>query len=244
MATPTHKISVLADGSLSLNIGTQYYQLKDDFGIWGQPRTCAFGGCPAVVPFIDDADTIFDLHWQLYTYAINKGMSLNAIVNTMEDAAALMNTTGVTTNHNYLTGENADAPDARLDKLRGMCLDTYGGYDDGVSVYLDHLDGNNPPLMKAGRPRPTSIENVIPEDYSILPSMPQYRHLFIVCKNVKWKPATQTLDYGAFDNGLIRSWTGDNVPYTFFPLVSQKSIVKLPLNWFNKVTSIQSPYRH
>lgn len=233
----------------------QYYQVVDDYGIWGRPRDCAYGGCPGVAVMIDDPDTFFDLHWQMYLVAINQGMRLNNISGLMGSETALMNKTGVGNNRkNYILHEDLNAPDnPRLDKLRSFCLNTHAGHDDGINVYLDHFDGNNLPPMAidplTGKEfsRPRTVEEIIPEHYLILPSMPKYRHLFLDCNTVKWKVDTSTLEYGWFTYGIQRDWIGDNLPHSFFPFVSEKKDVIVSLKKFKKLplgSAFPSPFRH
>lgn len=222
----------------------QFYQMGDDFQILGKPRDCSYySSCPGVMVLLDEPDTFFTFDWQMYLVAINKGMRLNNIAEMMGNNTEFMNGTGVGNNRrNYITGEDLDAPlDPRLKKLLTCALNTHMGWDDGTNMYLSYLDGNNPPPMKSGRPRPRNVNEVIPEDYLYLPQT--HKWLFIDCNTVKWDNANQRLDYGTAPNGLIRDWLGDNTPHIFFPLVSTKSQIVTPLSKWNKI-SFRSVFRH
>lgn len=231
----------------------QLYQIGDDWKFLGGIRVCAYGGCPGVATLIDQADTIFDKDWQYFLVAINIEMRLNNISNAMGTEAALMNKTGSGNpdRRDWILQENLDASkDCQLDKLRSFCLNTHAGWDDGTYAYLKTMDGNNPPPMKINPdtglpyPRPQTISEIVPEHYLYLPKT--HRHLFLDCTNVKWKPETETLDYGSFGNGTVRDWIGDGRIHTFFPFSSKYGDVKVPLSKLNKIplgSPFPSPFR-
>lgn len=224
--------------------GYALYQLRDDYATDGGPRSCSFGGCPAVVDFVDNPpDVFFTKDWQYYLWAINKEMWANnssAIVSLMGYTKAFMNRTGIDNpedeRRNYLTQSHLDAPkDPATDKFRSMNLNTHLGRDDGTWMYPLALNGTQPPPMKPGRTRPQTLASVNPDDYLIMPwTHPFY---FIDCVNVKWKPDTQTLDYGQFANGAVRSYApyNDGLPHTLFPFVTSFMNVKTPLGWWRKL---------
>lgn len=258
MALLSKHIDVFSDGSYSIEIpevinGVQLYQYGDDIQALGKARDCAVGGCPGVMILwypVDDAppDTVFDIHWQLYLYAINMepsnntAMSVAAISALMGDKKALMNSTEP--HRNYLTGGGVGDPDPNLDKLRTFGLNTHAGYDDGVYVYTLTMNGNIAPPMKAGKPRPTSISTIVRDDYLILPET--HRYLFLDCNSVQWKSNPRRLSYGPFPNGILRPWIGDNRIHTFFPLVSKYSVIKTPLKNWKKLppnSPFPSPFR-
>jgi len=98
----------------------------------GEPRGCASLGCPAVQVLQDAPDTILTRQWQYYLYAINLGMSMNAIIALMGDSKALLNNTGIGSDPpraNYLTGNNLTQSPPRLDKLRTFSLNTHTGVE-------------------------------------------------------------------------------------------------------------------
>lgn len=235
------RIHVFSNGSYQVEfVGKQLYQIGDDLQFRGEVRSCASIGCPAVVVLIDEADTVFDKYWQYYEIAINWGMELNNIANLNREGTALMNNTGagVPDRRDWIMEENLSAPkDCQLDKLRSFCLNAHLGYDDGTYAYLEHMDGNNPPLMKINPatgipyPQPESISEIVPNHYLMLPSDPVYRPYFLECTNVKWKP-DQTLDYGSFPHGVMGS---DGRLHTYFPFVSVKREVKVLLSKVNKL---------
>lgn len=260
------QIHSFSDGSIQIQQiepQQQLYQIGDDIKFFGKRRDCSSGGCPSVAVLYDQADTVFTKDLQYYLIAINLGenpgepnMKLNNISNTMGTAALLMNKTGAGApdRRDWILEENLTAPkDCQLDKLRSMCLNTHKGWDDGVYAYLETMDGNSPPQMAINPstglpyPRPQSISEIVPHHYLMLPSNPIYRPLFLDLTNVKWKPDTQSLDYGPFDNGITRSWIGDKRPHTFFPFISKRGPVKIPLSKLNKITlgsSFPSPFRN
>lgn len=247
--SPSKRILVYPDGTYKIErFDLKLYQIGDDLKFLGEIRSCAYGGCPGVATLIDEADTVFDKYWQFYEIAINWGMSLNNISNLNGTAAALMNKTGSGNpdRRDWILGENLSAEkDCQLDKLRSFCLNTHYGHDDGTFAYLEHMNGNNPPLMKIDpstgkpHPQPESIEEIVPDHYLMLPSNPIYRPYFLDCTNVKWKPDTQTLAYGSFAHGLLGE---DGKLHSFFPFVSEKSEVKVPLTKLNIVDSFPSPF--
>lgn len=220
--------------------------MGDDYQVFGGPRECASGGCPAVVTLPDERtsrpDTEFEAQWQYYVYAINKGMSLNAIIALMGSGKALFNTgKGIPPRRNALTGNMGNGIWPRLDKLRTFGLNTHALKNLGNdTLQLLTMDGNNYPLLKAGKSYPRNLSQVNPDDYFYMPQT--HRWLFLDCTNVKLKLGGK-LDYGPFAHGLIRDWIGDNTPHSFFPLVSKYTNI-CPAREWNLVTGeFPSPFR-
>ena len=226
--------------------GYSLYQYGDDFQVMGGARGCAYGGCPGVMPLPDERsagpDTIFSKQWQFYVYAINLGMSLNAIIVLMGDSKALFNNTGFGGSeqfNNYLTGNIGYPKDPRLDKLRTFGLNTHACKPVEGGLQLLTMDGTKNPALKPGKTYPNSLQEINPEDYLYLPKT--HRWLFLDCNNVKWKP-DGSLGYGPFANGILRDWLPDNRIHSFFPLVSTRINI-CPISDWNKVTSFPSPFR-
>ena len=251
--SPSRTLTFYSDGSYKLEDvqsilppGYSYYQCGEDkqlTELWeGDFRGCSAGGCPGVVPLRSHPDTIFDEHWQFYVWAINEPMELSHKIALMGTSKAMFNNTGIPPRKNALTGNDGDGLWPRYDKFRTFVRNTHAGYDDGNYFYPLVMDGNNPPPMKPGKPRPGSVSEIVRSDYLYLPE--DYRHLFVVCNNVKTKLGDVQSIF-PFDNGARYTWTGDEEMYSFMPFASWFSPeeLKTPLHWWNKVTSIQSPYR-
>jgi len=260
----------------------QLYQYGDDYQVLGDARACAAGGCPAVMVLRDAPDTEFDMHWQFFVYAINEGMSVNAIIAVMGNSKALFNNTGFGTSPgraNYISGNNLSGKPPRLDKLRTFALTAHaGGEVNSLAVALAAIletaratltgrasfamvrsslvsltavnalevktfDGNNPPPMIPGRPRPQTLANVRLEDYLITPE--RNPELFMDCTNVAWKANPKRLGYGPFANGAKRSWLPDDRIHSFFPLVSKYRVVSPLKNWIKLPagSAYPSPFR-
>jgi hypothetical protein len=230
----------------------QLYQLRDDFGIWGGARSCASGGCPAVVPLtpVDQPDVWFTKGWQFHLVAINMGMPLSAVISLMGDEKSFMNGTGITSGsqrNNYLTGNVGYSKDPATDKFRSTCLSIHTGWDDGTWMYPVAMDGTREPPMKPGRPAPRTLQEIRPEDYLITPW--DYPEMFVICTNVRWKIDPKRLAYGPYDHGIVRPWRqdmGDNDIYTYFPFVTTQQNVRTPLSWWTKLapgTPLPSYYR-
>lgn len=224
--TPSLQVSIVPSVRQSLQL--YQYRPDDDPAIFGKPRDCAYGdGCPAVVPLIDAPDLWLTDDWVLYLYAINFGMRVNNVENTISYKSAMANRTGTGNpkepRRNLLLGEDLDAPLARIDKFRTMSLNTHAGTDDGQTVRLIAMNGRQPPPMKidpaTGKPypRPRTLEQVVPEHFLHTPQT--HRHLFVDLTNVKVK-AGNVLGYGPWAHGLVRPWIGDGRMHTFFPFAT------------------------
>lgn len=242
--TLSKRIYTYSDGDIRLDgyvpppEGYSLFQLKDDYAIFGSPRDCSFGGCPSVVPLFPDdrPDVLFNKDWQFALVAWNQGMSPAAIMSLMGDTKAFMNGTGISgaeERNNYLTGNIGHPKDPATDKFRSMCLNTHAGYIEGDWMYPLALSGSVSPPMKSGKPRPQTLDEIVPEDYLITPWSHPY--FFLECTNVKWKPDTSTLDYGAFDNGIKRSWVPDGNIHTYFPFVTNYVGTRTPKGWWREL---------
>lgn len=216
-------------------------QLGDDYAIWGSPQERAFGGNPAVVPLIldDRNDTFFTKDWQFYLVAINWEIYItlgdSSILALMGGTKAFMNGTGIGDGRNdYITGKTDRIKDPATDKFRSMCLNTHLCKEVGGMYVPLALDGNKPPPMKPGKPRPRTLEEIIPSDYLYHPKTHPW--FFLDCNNVKWKPDTRTLDYGPFDKGATRDWMTDGIQHTFFPFVTSRyPNTPTPKSWWRKL---------
>lgn len=219
--------------------GHALYQLLDDYAVWGEPRSCAYGGCPAQVPMLthDQADTWFDLDLQMYLCAINEGMDYSPIMALMGNTKVFMNGTGIdgpVERNNYISGNTGHQKDPATDKFRSMNLNTHLCKEVDGKIYPLALDGKVTPPMKPGRTRPQHPDDAHMDDYEITPKT--HRWFFIGCTNVKWKPDTQTLDYGPFANGISRPWEPDGLQYTYFPFITtMHKGISTPREWWRKL---------
>lgn len=222
---------ILAPGTLPS--GQAYFFHNEDINTdifdW-EVRSCASQGCPAVMLLHDAPDTIFDRQWQYYLAAINGGMSLNAIWSLLGHTKALTNDDPSEPLRNYLQGEDLDAAECpRLDKLRTFSRNTHMAKQEPDGRWsLVTMDGNQPPAREPGLGYPARLEDARLEDYLYTPQ--SHPHLFLVCNNVRVKLGNQTSVF-PFDGGVVQSWTGNDDPYTFFPLVSRFKVYLNLLNW-------------
>lgn len=246
MVALSKHIDIYSDGSYAIGYpaiipdGYSLYQLKDDYAVFGSPRVCSVGGCPAQVPMLDfdKADVNFDLDMQMYLCAINEGMTYAAIMSLMGDTKVFMNGTGIggsEDRNNYITGNIGHPKNPFTDKFRSMNLNTHLGYEQDGRLFPLALDGVIAPPMKTGKARPQRPEDAHMDDYLITPKTHPW--FFIRCTNVKWKPDTRTLDYGPFEGGVYKSWmTDDTLQHTFFPFVTTlHKGISTPSNWWRKL---------
>lgn len=221
----------------------QLFQFREDKEIFGELRGCAVNGCPAVMTLREGYDTKFTRQWQYFLYAINKGMTLAAIIAKLGDENALANKTGFRESdpkNNYLTGNVGYKNDPWLDKLRTFSRNTHAGIIEGDNIRVTTFDGNNDPPLKPGRIYPRTLSNVSLDDYLYIPQTHPW--LFLVCNNVRYMPGGSIVF--PFAHGVVRPWLDDQI-YTFFPLVSKFKILSPRWKWIElpKDAPIPSPYR-
>jgi hypothetical protein len=180
----------------------------------------------------------FDKYWQYFLLAINMPMRENNVAAIMNYQRAMMNRIGTGNpgdrRRDYIIGANLDAPkNPATDKFRSMNLNTHLGRDDGEYMYPLALDGTHAPEMQVGRTPPRDFSEI--DLYSYMYRPETHPWFFVDLTNVKWKPGTQTLDYGPWDHGVLRPWTHDETPHTYFPFVTTYKDVKTPLSWWRKL---------
>jgi hypothetical protein len=256
----SEEVTTIQPSPYQLPSGYLLYQFGEDLQVLGRVRDEASDGCPAVYILRDSPDTIFNDQWQLYLYAMNKGMTKNAVSQTMGDNKALMNGTGTGSGSEprrcIITGEDMNSPEfPRLDKFRVYALNTHAckQYDSGKFQVLT-MNGNINPPMKVGRVRPTSIAEIdngrtTIDDYLYTPRTHPY--LFMVCNNMRrktWNDDGTPVQYGytvfPYANGLVYGWSSaPSEMFTFFPFVSREPVILSPMRFWNKVDRWVSPYR-
>lgn len=226
-------------------LGVDRWQFGEDDYIFGGLRSCAAAGCPAVMVLNDQPDIAFDKQWQFFLYAINPGMSVNAISALMGDAKALMNSTEGN-GRNYITGENADRKPPNLDKLRTFARNIHTGVEVQEWLEVKTFDGNNPPPLHPGYEYPQTLREVDIDAYLITPqSNPE---MFLVCSNVKSKLGDES-SISPFPNGARYVWADEyygtvGEMYSFFPLVSRYRILSPLWKWHKLQPGEKaSPYR-
>jgi len=177
-------------------------------------------GKPMIWVF-SDADVKLTKEWQFFIKAINPGMTLKHISAIFGDSKAFCNGTGfegATPRKNYILNENLSAAELpRFDKVR-TCGNTVIQMDNGIVMMMN---GNATPPLKPGVAQPQTLAEATLDKYLYTPQF--YPHLF-------FNAVTTRPDFtvGAFPNGAVYSWTGDNFPRTFLPHVAPIQIVYPP----------------
>lgn len=235
--------------NLSLKPKIQYYQHLEDKEVFGYIRPCAAGGgCPAVFVLNEpNTKVIFTKDWQYYLIAINYGMDLVDVSALLHYKLAFANGTGFGKDgdpkRNYILERDLNSKrDPSLDKDRTCSRNIVTGIEVGGMLKLKTFDGNQAPPMKPGKPRPQTIAEIRFEDYLYNPR--DNREMFVVANEVSTKFGGNT-SVPPFPRGILYSWTNDNFPYSFLPLVSDE-VIYYPLQFLRKVDpkeGIPSPYR-
>lgn len=217
------------------------WMIREDKEIFGSIRSCA--PCPAVIVLKDDPHAIFDRQWQYFYRAINYNIPLRYITPNYENTLAFFNKTGFPDHHNWITGDDADRPDPRADKVRSCVRNVLTG-----EVVRDHLkvttfDSRQLPPLKPGRSYPQTVGAIDIDDYAITPRT--HRWMFAVENIVNAAGLVKP-----FDHGATYSWMADNNYYTFFPVISNHTYgdVLYPLAHLIPIAiapdePIPSPYR-
>ncbi len=248
---------------------------REDREVFGGLRTCA--PCPAVFVLFDDPHAVFDKQWQFYMRAINYNMSLQHVSALYGSTKAFFNKTGFPYRRNWLTGENLDQKDPNKDKVRTCSRNILTGApayslaqalkDAGALMLrlvrreqsvlgfrqsfaaltalnvldVDTFDSRQPPPLKPGRMYPARVQDIDIDDYLITPQT--HREKFVVANIVN-----KSGEVVPFDHGALYPWTGDGMPYSFLPLVSNHGYGKVlyPLAKLRKLAPedpLPSPYR-
>lgn len=254
-----------------------WMHLEDrESGVFGGGlRSCT--PCPAIFVLLDDQHAIFDKQWQFYVRAINYNMSIQYVTALYEKARAFFNRTGFPGKRNWLTGEDMDQPDPNKDKVRTCSRNVLTGVpayslmqtlkDAGTLVRslvrreqtimglrqsftalatnnvleVETFDSRQPPPLKTGRRYPERVEDIDIDDYLFTPQ--SNRERFVVANIVN-----KAGEFVPFPNGALYPWTGDGIPYSFLPIVSNHGYgkVRYSLAKLRKLADhepIPSPYR-
>lgn len=245
MASLTRSLSVFSDGSIGTGQGAiqtpPLFMHKEDVGIFGMIRMCA--PCPAVWT-LNEPNTKVKMtkSWQFYLRAMNYNMPLQHVAALLDFTKAFANGTGfgdsTDPRANWILGENLTAPLPQLDKDRDCSRNLVTGAKLGDRLTIRTLDGNNPPPLKPGRTHPQTMDQVDIDDYLYNPK--DHPWLFVVANIVNTRG-----EVVPFPNGALYSWTNDNTPYTFFPLVSNEIIIDTLNNYIELVpgSPLPKPYR-
>lgn len=229
----------------------QLYMHKEDqdtdiFDTSSGVRPCAAtGGCPAVFVLKEPALKVnLTKDWQYYLIAINYNMTLDNVSDLLHYHLAFANNTGFgkdgSPRRNYILERDLNSDELpKFDKDRTCSRSVLTGTEVGGYLKLTLFNGNLPPPMKLGKPRPQRIQDINIDDYLYNPR--EHRWMFCVANRVTTKPGGIT-SVAPFPRGAIYNWTGDNLPYTFVPHVSTQTIY-YPLRHLVKVNTLPSPYR-
>lgn len=166
--------------------------------------------CPAVVILKDDPHAYFDMQWQFFVRAKNIGLSIHHVSSLYGTNRAFFNRQ---TGHNYLTGENADQKPPNADKVRSCLRNVITGVEEGDFINVLTFDSRYPPPLKPGRSYPKTVDQIDPDAYLYSPQTHPW--LFVVANIINTDG-----DLVPFPNGALYPWTGDNMPYSFLPLIS------------------------
>lgn len=220
-----------------------------DTDLWnGGVRSCAVGGCPAVFVINEPRLKVnMDRDWQYYMIAMNYNMTRENIYLLLDDHLAFSNQTGFKnldnpTKKDYFFNRTEFPEFPRLDKDRTCSRNIMTGVVVGDTLRVDTFNGNNPPPMKPGKSLPETIEDINIEDYLYNPR--EHRWKFVIANRVTTKPGNRT-SVAPFPRGAQYDWTGDNLNYSFLPLVSRE-VVYYPLRYLYEIprgSPIPSPYR-
>lgn len=179
--------------------------------------------------------------WQFFIRAINYAMPIRKVSAIFGNWKAFTNGTGFgdpnDLRRNYLLGEHTstryELP--KFDKVRTCIRATHTGEAQGDYLWLETFDGDEPPPLKPGKRHPRTVGEINIDDYLYNPR--DHRWMFFAANNID--------DRGKvfpFDNGGFYDWFEDgDRQVTWLPLVSNFP-VRLSLEYFEKVTSIPSPY--
>jgi hypothetical protein len=224
--------------------GTIPYMHKEDKLVFGYIRSCA--SCPAVFVLKDDNHNPITKQWQYYMIAINPAMEVRDVFFLLDNNLAFTNSTGLRNDgdprQDWFNNEDLGFKPPQFDKVRTCSRNVITGVEQNGFLNVKTFDIRNTPPLKPGRSYPRTISEINPDDYLYLPRY--NREMFIVANIVN-----KAGEVVQFPRGGLYSWTNDNTPYSFLPLVSNPTygsvlyhlskLQKLP-----KDSPVPSPYRN
>lgn len=275
--TISQKNSLPPVPSTSFTPGIVPYMQTEDRTAFGYIRSCA--SCPAVFVMKDDNHVLITRQWQYYMLAINPTMTLENVYFLLDNNLAFCNSTGFRNDadpradwfhnkdltykspqfdkvricsRNVVTGVEqfsliqavkavANVLQARLRAGKGTLEDIRKAILTKV-LNVSTFDSRFAPPLKPGKIYPTKISEIDPDDYLYLPQ--HNREKFIVANIVN-----RSGEVVQFPRGGLYSWTNDDTPYSFLPVISNPSygpvlyplennLIKLPVG-----SAVPRPYR-
>jgi len=253
------------------------YMQTEDRIAFGYIRSCA--SCPAVFVMKDDNHVLITKQWQYYMLAINPAMTLEDVYLLLDNNLAFCNSTGFRNDNDpradWFHNRDLGCKPPQFDKVRICSRNAVTGVEQyslvqaikavgnvlqarlraGIGTLADvraailtkvlnvsTFDSRFAPPLKPGRIYPTKISEINPDDYLYLPRY--NREKFIVANIVN-----RAGEVVQFPRGGLYSWTEDNTPYSFLPIISNptygpvlytidRNLIKLPIG-----SSVPSPYR-
>lgn len=194
---------------------------------------------PAIVNLLAQSMKI-TREWQFYIRAINHAMELRHVSAIFEYQKAFANGTGFgdagDPRRDYLLGENMTSKyDPQFDKHRTCIRATHTGEVSGDYLWLESMDGSNPPLLKPGKRQPRTVGEIDIDNYLYNPR--DHRWLFFAANNIG-----STGNVSAWDHGGFYPWFLDGQrQVTWLPLVGTFP-VRIALSLVEVVTEVRSPY--
>lgn len=217
---------------------------KEDRDVFGYLRSCA--PCPAVFVLKDDNHNPINKQWQYYLLAINPAMTRENVFLLLDNNLAFTNSTGFRNDGDpradYFHDLNLTHKSPQFDKVRTCSRNCVTGVEQNGMLNVKTFDVRNAPPLKPGRSYPLTIAEINPDDYLYTPRY--NREMFIVANIVNGEE-----EVVQFPRGGLYSWTNDNTPYSFLPLVSNPTYgpVLVPLSRFRKLpidSAVPPPYRN
>ena len=260
----------------SFSPGIVPYMQTEDKVAFGYIRNCA--SCPAVFVMKDDNHVLITRQWQYYMLAINPAMTLEDVYLLMDNNLAFCNSTGFRNDSDpradWFHNKDLTYKYPQFDKVRICSRNVVTGVEQyslvqalkavrnvlqarvvaraGIAdvraailtkvLNVSTFDSRFAPPLKFGKSYPTKPSEVNPDDYLYLPQ--HNREKFIVANIVN-----RSGEVVQFPRGGLYSWTNDNTPYSFLPVISnptygpvlypiEKNLIKLPVG-----SAVPRPYR-
>jgi len=232
---------------VSLPARPPLWMIQEDPVLFGKIRDCA--PCPAVVILKDDPHAAFDKYWQFAQRAWNYNIPLRYISPNYGTTLAFFNRTGFPGHHNWITGDDADQPNPRADKVRSCVRNVITGepsysllqaLKDTVTLAMS-LVSNRPSVASfrksfaavitqnvlkvqtfdSRQPPPLKPGRAQPERVEDI-DIDDYE---ITPRTHRWLFVVENIVNKSglvkpFDHGALYDWMADGNYYTFLPLIS------------------------